>query len=552
MNRPCWIVRRSRHLYFFPLIKTYDFIVIGSGISGLSFALRASKYGSVAVVTKQEAITTNTAWAQGGICCVRDEGDSFAQHTADTLGAGAGLCDEDVVSTIVSEGPEAIQELIDWGVEFDSSIDPETGERTLDLGREGGHTKRRILHSKDTTGREIETKLLAEARENDRIDFLEFHFAIDLITTRKLGLPDPVRCVGVYALNVNTGDVVTLRSDRVILCTGGSGRVYLYTTNPDVATGDGVAMAWRAGVEIANMEFVQFHPTCLYHHEVKSFLITEAMRGEGAELIDKHGRQFMKEYDERGSLAPRDIVARAIDREIKKTGGPCVFLDITHKSREYLAGRFPNIYETCMKLGIDISKQPIPVVPAAHYQCGGVKTDVNGSTSMPGLWAVGEVACTGLHGANRLASNSLLEGAVVSNRALENCINVVPIDEAAEKITLPEWESGDVTDVDELVVIYHNWDEIRRLMWDYVSIVRTSKRLQRASTRLHNLQNEVQEFYWNFRVTADLLELRNLVELATLIVESASQRKESRGAHFTLDYPNSDSELRKDTVISKF
>ena len=547
----CWFIKTEELTFFFS-IKTYDFIVIGSGISGLSFALRAAKFGTVAVVTKQEAMTTNTAWAQGGICCVKAKNDSFAEHTADTLGAGAGLCDEEVVSTIVSEGPEAIQELIDWGVKFDSSVDPETGEETLDLGREGGHSKRRILHAKDTTGREIETKLLAEARENDQIEFLEFHFAIDLITTKKLGYASPPRCVGVYALNVKTEKVVTLRSDRVILCTGGSGRVYLYTTNPDVATGDGVAMAWRAGVDIANMEFVQFHPTCLYHHEVKSFLITEAMRGEGAELIDKDGRQFMKEYDERGSLAPRDIVARAIDQEIKKTGGPCVFLDITHQSKEYIADRFPNIYETCLDLGIDISKEPIPVVPAAHYQCGGVATDVNGITSMQGLWAVGEVACTGLHGANRLASNSLLEGAVVSARALEACVKTFPAGDEVELIELPEWESGAVSDVDELVVIYHNWDEIRRLMWDYVSIVRTTKRLQRAATRLHNLQNEVQEFYWNFRVTADLLELRNLVELATLIVDSAARRKESRGAHFTLDYPNSESNLRESTVISKF
>jgi L-aspartate oxidase len=311
-------------------------------------------------------------------------------------------------------------------------------------------------------------------------------------------------------------------------------------------------MAWRAGCEIANMEFVQFHPTCLYHHELKSFLITEAMRGEGAELIDKEGRKFMEEYDPRGSLAPRDIVARAIDREIKKTGGPCVFLDITHKPADYIRSRFPNIYETCLTVDIDITKQPIPVVPAAHYQCGGVKTDVNGSTSLPGLWAVGEVACTGLHGANRLASNSLLEGVVVSKLALEDCLQKCPPSTKAEELPLAEWESGDVADVDELVVIYHNWDEIRRLMWDYVSIVRTTKRLQRAATRLHNLQNEVQEFYWNFRVTTELLELRNLVEIATLIVESAARRKESRGLHYTLDHPEKDdANWRHDTVLIK-
>lgn len=532
-------------------MRTYDFIVVGSGISGLSFALRAAEHGSVAIVTKRTASDTNTAWAQGGIACVQSESDSVDQHVADTLDAGAGLCPEPVVRRIAEEGPAAIQELIDWGVDFDTHLD-EDGDVELALGREGGHTRRRILHHKDTTGREIETKLLAEAKAHPRIELLEHHFAIDLITTAKLGLASEKRCVGIYVLDEDSGEVLTLRSDRVLLCTGGSGRVYLYTTNPSVATGDGVAMAWRAGCEIANMEFVQFHPTCLYHHELKSFLITEAMRGEGAELIDKSGRRFMEEYDPRGSLAPRDIVARAIDREIKKTGGPCVFLDITHKPADFVKDRFPNIYETCLTVGIDISKDPIPVVPAAHYQCGGVKTDVNGATSLPGLWAVGEVACTGLHGANRLASNSLLEGVVVSKLALADCLGKRPVSEDVEKLVLPEWESGDVTDVDELVVIYHNWDEIRRLMWDYVSIVRTTKRLQRAATRLRNLRDEVQEFYWNFRVTTELLELRNLVETATLIVDSAARRKESRGLHYTLDHPERDDEgWQRDTVVEK-
>ena len=528
-------------------MKTYDFIVVGSGIAGLSFALRACQHGKVAILTKKEASKTNTSWAQGGMCCVKAPEDSFEDHVADTLEAGAGLCPQEVVHTIVSEGPAVVDELIAWGVQFDKD---KTGK--FALGREGGHGKRRILHHKDTTGREIETKLLQAAREEKKIDFYEHHFAIDLVTTAKLGFATTPRCVGIYALDEESGEVITFRSDRVILCTGGSGRVFIYTTNPTVATGDGVAMAWRAGCEVANMEFVQFHPTCLYHHQEKSFLITEAMRGEGAELIDRDGRAFMKEYHRRGSLAPRDIVARAIDREIKKTGSPCVFLDITHKPRKYLVDRFPNIYETCKRLDIDIAKEPIPVVPAAHYQCGGAATDVNGATSLPGLWAVGEVACTGLHGANRLASNSLLEGAVVSRRALDNCLEKLPLSEKPEKIKLPEWESGDVTDVDELVVIYHNWDEIRRLMWDYVSIVRTGKRLQRAATRLHNLQREVQEFYWNFRVTAELLELRNLVEVATLIVDSAARRKESRGAHFTLDFPEpNDEEFAKDTILSR-
>lgn len=520
-------------------MKTYDFLVIGSGISGLSFALRAAEHGSVAIVTKREADRTNTAWAQGGIACVQSLEDSFDQHVADTLDAGAGLCPEDVVRQIVSGGPEAIIELMKWGVHFDSD---EQDENSIALGREGGHTQRRILHHKDTTGREIQTNLLASVKANPNITLLENHFAIDLITTQKLGLSEEPRCVGVYALNESSREVIVLRSDRVLLCTGGSGRVYLYTTNPSVATGDGVAMAWRAGCQISNMEFVQFHPTCLYHHELKSFLVTEAMRGEGAELIDKNGRRFMSEYDPRGSLAPRDIVARAIDREIKKTGGPCVYLDITHKPAEFVKSRFPNIYETCLEVDIDITRQPIPVVPAAHYQCGGVRTDVHGASSLKGLWAVGEVACTGLHGANRLASNSLLEGVVVSHFALDDCLAKLPIGFQSDSFQLPEWTSGEASDVDELVVIYHNWDEIRRLMWDYVSIVRTSKRLQRAATRLQNLQREVQEFYWNFRVTSELLELRNLVEVATLIVNSAASRHESRGLHYTLDYPERDDE----------
>lgn len=532
-------------------MKAYDFIVIGSGISGLSFALRAAEHGSVAIVTKKEAATTNTAWAQGGIACVQSDEDSFEKHVEDTLDAGVGLCPRDVVHEIVKNGPEAIQELVDWGVKFDTHKNDE-GETEVALGCEGGHTKRRVLYHKDTTGREIEDKLLRATREHPNITLLEHHFAIDLITTAKLALASPPRCIGIYALNEDNGEVLTLRSDRVLLCTGGAGRVYLYTTNPNIATGDGVAMAWRVGCEISNMEFVQFHPTCLYHHSLKSFLITEAMRGEGAELIDKNGRRFMTEYDPRGSLAPRDIVARAIDREIKKTGGPCVYLDITHKPADYIRSRFPNIYETCLTVDIDITKDLIPVVPAAHYQCGGVKTDVNGATSLPGLWAVGEVACTGLHGANRLASNSLLEGAVVSKLALENCLSKRPPSEKQEILEVPEWESGDVTDVDELVVIYHNWDEIRRLMWDYVSIVRTTKRLQRAATRLHNLQREVQEFYWNFRVTTELLELRNLVEVAALIVDSAARRKESRGLHYTLDHPEpNNKQCRHNTVLKK-
>ena len=539
-------------------MKRYDFVVIGSGIAGLSFALRACRHGSVAVVTKQQAADTNTAWAQGGVACVQSDSDSFDLHVADTLDAGAGLCNEEVVRTIVTEGPEAIDALIDLGVEFDQKVS-ENGEQDHALTREGGHSERRILHSKDTTGREIETKLLAAARAEPNIEMCEHHFAIDLITTAKLDLgrdekSATPRCVGLYVLDEQCGKVETLRSDRIILCTGGCGRVYLYTTNPDVASGDGVAMAWRAGAEIANMEFIQFHPTCLYHHEVKSFLVSEAVRGEGGVLIDKNGDTFMERYDRRESLAPRDIVARAIDAEIKRTGGPCVYLDITHKPKGFVAERFPNIYQTCFDLGIDAEKDPIPVVPAAHYQCGGVRTDANGRTSLDGLWAIGEVSCTGLHGSNRLASNSLLEGVVVGRRAVDDVIKNVPVtgDTDDAGIELPSWVSGDASDVDELVVIYHNWDEIRRLMWDYVSIVRTDKRLQRAATRLENLRREVKEFYWNFTVTPELLELRNLVETASLIVWSAADREESRGLHYTLDHPERDDQgWKRDSVLCR-
>src|SRR5438477_11340978 len=392
-------------------MKQYDFVVIGSGIAGLTFALKAAKHGSVAVITKRKGADSNTAWAQGGIACVTSDEDSFELHVRDTLEAGAGLCDEQVVRTIVTEGPEAIHELIDVGVHFDERN--VSGHRELDLGREGGHSKRRVLHVQDVTGREIENKLLAALGRSSQVQLLENHTAIDLITAAKLGFATEDRCLGLYSLEEKTGNVETIRSDRVVLATGGCGKVYLYTTNPAVATGDGVAMAWRAGAVIANMEFIQFHPTCLFHSAARSFLISEAVRGEGGILRNSRGEEFMSGYHVRGSLAPRDVVARAIDAEIKRSGAQCVFLDITHKSPEFVRERFPHIFETLLKLGIDVSEQAIPVVPAAHYQCGGIKTDVNGATSLPGLYAIGEVACTGLHGANRLASNSLLEGVVV-------------------------------------------------------------------------------------------------------------------------------------------
>src|SRR3954468_5879924 len=531
-------------------MKEFDFVVIGSGIAGLTFALKAAQHGSVAVITKRRGADSNTAWAQGGVACVTSDEDSFELHLRDTLEAGAGLCDEETVRTIVTEGPARIRELMEIGLHFDER--EVLGHRELDLGREGGHSKRRVLHVQDATGAEIEMTLLRELARSPRVQLLENHMAVDLITAGKLGFATEDRCLGVYVLDEKTTDVETIRTDRLVLATGGCGKVYLYTTNPDIATGDGVAMAWRAGAVIANMEFIQFHPTCLFHPLAKSFLISEAIRGEGGILRNDRGEDFMERYHPQRSLAPRDIVARAIDAEMKRSGSKCVFLDITNRSPEFLKERFPHIYETCLRFGVDMTKQPIPVVPAAHYQCGGIRTDVNGATSLPGLFAIGEVACTGLHGANRLASNSLLEGLVMAHRACDALLRENPTTHPAREIPLPEWVSGDVQNVDELVVIYHNWDEIRRLMWDYVGIVRTEKRLQRASARLRNLQREIREFYWNFKVSVDLLELRNLATVAALIVDSALSRKESRGLHFTLDYPDlSDERFKRDTVISR-
>ena len=529
-------------------MKEFDFVVVGSGIAGLSFALKAATKGTVALVTKRRLVDSNTAWAQGGVACVTSGEDSFDLHIADTLTAGAGLCHEDAVRAVVTEGPARIHELIELGLHFDER-ETANGSHELDLGKEGGHSKRRVLHVQDATGREIEQTLATRAREHPQITILENHMAVDFITTGKLGFAMENSCVGLYVLDEKTGVVETIRTGVTVLATGGCGKVYLYSTNPDIATGDGVAMAWRAGAAIANMEFVQFHPTCLYHSQAKSFLVSEAVRGEGGLLVDARGRRFMDRYHPLAELAPRDIVARAIDAEMKRTGSKCVYLDISHKPAEFVRSRFPTIYETCLKFGIDITKEPIPVVPAAHYQCGGVKTDLNGETTLRGLFAIGEVACTGLHGANRLASNSLLEGLVLAHRAFEKTTRRRLEPPAIE---LPEWRPGEVQDVDELVVIYHNWDEIRRLMWDYVGIVRTDKRLQRAAARLRNLHAEVQEFYWNFKVTTDLLELRNLVTVAALIVDCALTRKESRGLHYTLDHPGPDDQkFRHDTVLRR-
>src|ERR1700682_897776 len=429
-------------------MKEYDFVVIGSGIAGLTFALKAAKHGSVAVITKRKGADSNTAWAQGGVACVTSDEDSFELHVRDTIEAGAGLCEEAVVRTVVTGGPVRIRELMELGLHFDER--EVSGHRELDLGKEGGHSKRRVLHVHDVTGKEIEETLLRELGRQSHVDLLENHMAVDLITAGKLVFATEDRCLGVYVLDEKTGEVETIRSDRILLATGGCGKVYLYTTNPDIATGDGVAMAWRAGATIANMEFIQFHPTCLFHPKAKSFLVSEAVRGEGGILRNSRGEDFMGRYHPQCSLAPRDIVARAIDAEIKRSGAQCVFLDITHRSPEFLQERFPHIYETCLRFGIDMAKQPIPVVPAAHYQCGGIKTDVNGATTLPGLYAVGEVACNGLHGANRLASNSLLEGWVIGHRACEVLVRAQPTSRPARAISLPEWESGDVQNVDEL------------------------------------------------------------------------------------------------------
>lgn len=557
--------RRGRKKFAFSVVgqgpvsvqMTADFLVIGAGLAGLSFALRAAKHGSVIVVTKGDPYESNTAWAQGGIASVlgedmRDEGDSEESHVADTLGAGAGLCREDVVRTIVSEGEETIGELIDYGVSFDRN-----GER-YQLGKEGGHSHRRILHARDTTGKEVIRTLYEKAKRTPNLTVLENHFVIDLITSSKLGAVAEDRVLGAYVLETKTGEVRVFRSDRVVLAAGGCGKVYLYTTNPDSATGDGVALGWRAGASIANLEFVQFHPTCFYNPgatgpEARSFLVSEAVRGEGGVLVNAKGEDFTKQSDERGSLAPRDIVARAIDRELKRTGASCVYLDVTHKPKGFMSERFPYIYETLMKFGLDCEKEPIPVVPAAHYQCGGVVTDVNGKSTIRGLYVVGEAACTGLHGANRLASNSLLEAAVVARRAVDEMMRLYsPSKSVAKPLDIPDWEHGDTAPPDELVVIYHNWDEIRRLMWDYVSIVRTDNRLRRAAARLKNLKKEVREFYWGHRVNANILELRNLVATASLIVECALRRKESRGLHYTADYPETLDRYRTDTVLRRF
>jgi L-aspartate oxidase len=522
-----------------------DYLVIGSGIAGLTTALGLGRRGRVLVVTKKERAESNTNHAQGGIACVMASGDSFESHVRDTLGAGGGLCDEAVVRRIVSDGPARIAEIEALGVQFASRTDIPGGG--YDLGREGGHSNRRVLHAGDITGQRIEEVLLNRVQAETSIQVIEHCMVIDLITTGWLHLPGENRCVGAYVLERLTGEIMAVRAPYVIFATGGGGKVYLYTSNPDIATADGVAVAWRAGLPIKDMEFIQFHPTCLYHPEAKSFLISEAVRGEGAKLVDAQGVSFMEKYDPQGALAPRDIVARAIDSEMKATGAPCVFLDIRHRSARFLRGRFPNIYRACRRFGFDMARDLIPVVPAAHYFCGGIEADVDGTTALPGLYAVGEAACTGLHGANRLASNSLLE-ALVCAHALDAKLGSMPPASDYPRVRIPDWECGAAVPSDEAVVVEHNWNEVRTCMWDYVGIVRTDKRLERALRRIRNVRQEIRQYYLDYLVTADILELRNIADVGELIIRSAQQRRESRGLHYTLDCPDTLPEGRHTTI----
>src|SRR5712675_448090 len=511
-----------------------DFLVLGSGIAGLSFALQAARHGSVTVLAKRGRSESNTAQAQGGIAAVLSPQDSVEQHVQDTLIAGAGLCREPAVHVAVEEGPARVRELIELGAEF-------TRDATAlgyHLTREGGHSQRRVLHAADMTGREVERALLGAA-DRARIRIADEQVAIDLITSGKLGAGGRDRALGAYVLDARTGEVHVHLAKVVVLATGGAGKVYLYTTNPDVATGDGLAMAHRAGAAVANLEFIQFHPTCLYHPQAKSFLISEALRGEGGILRNAEGEAFMERYDARKELAPRDVVARSIDSELKRRGDDCAFLDVTHLGKAFVVEHFPHIYTTCLAFGIDMAQVPIPVVPAAHYVCGGVCTDLRGQTTIPGLLAVGEVACTGLHGANRLASNSLLEGLVFGHRAAAY----------AAALSGPDWNPGRAVAPEEGVIVKQNWDEIRALMWNYVGIVCTDKRLARAERRLDNLVGEIQEYYWGYLVTRDIVELRNLADVARLIVACAQERKESRGLHYTLSWPGADPSWVRDTVL---
>lgn len=517
----------------------YDVLILGSGAAGLSTALHIDQSLRIAVISKAELSSGNTSYAQGGISAVLDDNDSFDQHIADTISAGAGLCDADVVAKTVSEGSDVIDWLLSIGVDFTREDDPQNSNQ-LHLTREGGHTHRRVAHVADATGNAVQNQLIDDVTKRDHIDLFANYIAVDLITTRKLGLKEN-KCVGAYIYNIASSQVEVFRAKNVVLATGGASKVYLYTSNPDGACGDGLAMAWRSGCRVANMEFMQFHPTCLYHPKAKSYLLSEAIRGEGGKITLEDGSEFLHEFDPRGVLAPRDIVARAIDYMMKKHGLDNVYLDISHKSADFIKGHFPNIYAHCLSLGYDMTQQPIPVVPAAHYTCGGVYTDEHGQTDIPQLYAIGEVAFTGLHGANRMASNSLLE-CLAYGRFAGQHINRSTCS-TTEHFDIPAWDASRVSDSDEEIVVAHNWDEIRRFMWDYVGIVRSTKRLQRAKHRIELLQREIDEYYSHFKVTSDLIELRNIAVVADLIIQSALQRKESRGLHYTLDYPETNTSL---------
>ncbi len=523
-----------------------DFLIIGTGIAGLSYALKVADRGTVSLVTKRDIDISATQLAQGGIATVFSSVDSFASHAEDTMVAGGYLSDPEIVDLVVEAGPSAIHDLIDWGVQFSRNTDDQ-----YDLTREGGHSHRRILHAKDATGREIERALVDAALKHPNITLYQHHIAVDLITESKVLHKniEQNRCLGAYILDIKDNDVLTFGAQFTVLATGGAGKVYFFTCNPDIATGDGIAIGWRAGADVANMEFMQFHPTTLYHPFAKSFLISEAVRGEGGILKCGDGYPFMPDYHELKDLAPRDIVARAIDSEMKKNGADCVFLDISHKDSDFIRDHFPMIHETCLGFGIDMTKEPIPVVPATHYLCGGLCTDESGETNIRNLFAIGEVACTGLHGANRLASNSLLEGVVFAKKAADISISRLG-EKLPQNLPVPPWDCGNATDSDEEVIVAHNWDEIRRCMWNYVGIVRSDKRLQRAMNRILLIQKEIDQYYWDFLLTSDLIELRNITTVARLIVQSALSRHESRGLHYTIDYPErDDNNFKHDTVI---
>ncbi len=524
----------------------YDVLIIGSGASGLTLALSLPEHCKIVVLSKAGVSEGSTVYAQGGISAVLDPHDSFESHVEDTLNAGAGLCVEDVVRFTVENGTDSVNWLLEGGVPFTRENKDDVNS-PLHLTREGGHSHRRVAHAADASGYAIETSLVSQAQARENITILENHIAIDLLTTRKLGM-DSNRCVGAYILDCESNQVSTLQARFSVLATGGASKVYLYTSNPDGASGDGIAMAWRAGCRVTNMEFMQFHPTCLYHPHAKSSLITEAVRGEGGHLLLPDGQRFMHHFDPRAELAPRDIVARAIDHEIKRLGVDCLYLDISHKPREFILEHFPNVHATCQEFGYDMTKEPIPIVPAAHYTCGGVMTNLHGETDVDALYCIGEASYTGLHGANRMASNSLLECIVFGQSASDSISQRLA--EPVKELQLPEWDESRVTDSDEHVVITHNWDEIRRFMWDYVGIVRTTKRLARAQHRVDLLLHEIDEYYAHFKVTSDLVELRNLALVAWMIIRSAQRRKESRGLHYTLDYPDADPALAdKPTIL---